>query len=231
MKKLLILVLICSSCAPVYVPNVRNSPLFNKGGEFQAAVQVGNGFDIQAAGSITNNIALIANYSLGEEVEVESASGSEQKLRKFYEAGAGYYNTRGFRAFELFAGYGRGETSGISSIFQSTPLAIYGKYERFFVQPAYGIRKEDFHLSFVPRLSYVKFTSYYNDGVTYSQAEDPVLFFEPAVVAKINFADNMAFFTAQAGIAAPVTSDVNFDYRNFQTSIGLGFRLTKREKN
>src|SRR5687767_1839211 len=55
--------LIFSACAPVYVPNSRNSPMFTKAGEFQGSIQFGNGIDAQGAVSVTNHIGLMGNFS------------------------------------------------------------------------------------------------------------------------------------------------------------------------
>ena len=70
MKQLLffsLFVLLLAGCAPVYVPNVRNTPLFTKAGEFQGSMMYGTGdLDLQAAVAVTNNIALMGNYSYGD---------------------------------------------------------------------------------------------------------------------------------------------------------------------
>jgi hypothetical protein len=47
MKKFVLILLIATSCAPVYVPNARNSPMFTKAGEVQGSMQFGNGLDLQ----------------------------------------------------------------------------------------------------------------------------------------------------------------------------------------
>ena len=60
-KKLILLLLIATSCSPVYVPNARNTPLFQGAGEVQVAAQVGQGYDVQTAVSITDHVGVMAN--------------------------------------------------------------------------------------------------------------------------------------------------------------------------
>jgi hypothetical protein len=59
----LILFAMITSCAPVYIPNARNTPQFKGGGEFQANVQISQGVDVQAAASITDHIGVMANFA------------------------------------------------------------------------------------------------------------------------------------------------------------------------
>jgi hypothetical protein len=111
MKKFFVLLLVASSCAPVYVPNVRNSPLFSKAGEFQGSVQFGNGLDLQGAVSVTNHIGVMANYSFAERNKNNYDPDDElgYHYHKFLEGGLGYYENQGNWCYEIFAGYGKGE--------------------------------------------------------------------------------------------------------------------------
>jgi len=60
---LVIALALLSSCAPMYVPNVRNAPLFNGKGEFQAAAFIGTGIDLQGALALSDHIGITGNYS------------------------------------------------------------------------------------------------------------------------------------------------------------------------
>jgi hypothetical protein len=230
MKKFLVLLLVASSCAPVYVPNVRNSPLFTKAGEFQGSMQFGNGLDLQGAVSVTNPIGLMANYSFAErnksDYDVDDDDNNGYHYHKFFEGGLGYYENQGNWCYEIFAGYGRGEGASYDEYewFGVQNIVATGKYERYFVQPAFGLNKKVMHVSFIPRVSLVDFTSFSNDVVSYPVDEDPIIFIEPAVVGKVNLADNHFFFTFQAGFSVPATTTY-FEYRPFQFSTGIGFRL------
>ncbi len=220
MKKLLLLLLMFSSCAPVYVPNIRNSPMFTKGGEFQASVQVGNGLDGQVALSLTKNIGMIGSYSY---INRERLKEDDFHRHTFYEGGWGYFNNKEDVYVEVFAGFGKGEGTSTDSFLGLSGAT--GRYERYFIQPAIGYNKKAMHAAFVARFSVVDFTDYSYGGSTVAVNEDPKVFFEPAVVAKANAMDNHLFFTFQAGFSTRFSNDVYFDHRNFQISTGIGFRL------
>lgn len=223
MKKLLFLLVIASSCAPVYVPNIRNTPMFTKGGEAQASFQVGNGLDVQAAYSLTNNIGVIGGYSY-----INNENSEEDYHRhKFFEGGLGYFNNTERLRFEFFAGYGKGEGSSYEEFefFGTQKVQATGKYERFFIQPGLGFAKESFQGSFVPRFSYVNFTEFSDGTTTLVDNRDGVFFFEPAFVGRYNTMNNRIFFTFQGGFSAAITEDDYFNHRNFQFSTGIGIRL------
>jgi hypothetical protein len=229
MKKLILLALIFSSCAPVYIPNIRNSPMFTKGGEVQISGQIGNGYDGQAAVSITKHLGVMGSYNY---INRESADpDNDEKILKhtFAEGGIGYFENKEKNFFEIFAGYGKGEGYSAGGGFVSG-TSLYaenatGKYERFFLQPAFGFNKKTVHVSFVPRMSLVDFKEYTVGSTSYKIDEDPKFFFEPAVITRVNAAENHFFFTFQAGFSISINDALYFDYRNFQASTGIGFRL------
>jgi hypothetical protein len=229
MKKILLLALVVSSCAPVYVPNIRNTPMFTKGGEFQLAGQAGNGIDGQAALSVTNHIGLMANYSyINRNTAVNQNAGNanddEDFLRhKFFEGGIGYFTQDEDMFFEVFAGYGKGEGYSSGNFFGVKNAS--GKYERYFIQPAFGMNKKTVQFSFVPRISVVDFTEYTLGSSSIAVTEEPKIFFEPAFVTRVNTAGNHFFFTFQAGMSAALSDDIYFDRRRFQFATGIGIRL------
>ncbi len=233
---ILLSIVVLASCAPVYVPNTRNSPLFTKAGEFQGAMQYGTaGFDAQGAVSITNNFAVMGNYSYGNRNTDTISTGNKNNYHKhnFYEGAIGYYKNDKSFCFEIFLGYGRGEATSYGSyyIFSSSQdnLAT-GKYTRIFLQPSFGFNKKVVNVAFTPRFSLVDFTEFkgYNSSTQTVQTIDPVprLFFEPAVTARFNFIDNRLFGTVQIGISTSFSSNsAVFDHEPFNVSTGLGFRL------
>jgi hypothetical protein len=236
MKKFFVLLLVASSCAPVYVPNVRNSPLFSKAGEFQGSMQLGNGLDLQGAVAVTNHIGLMANYSFAERNKNSYDPDDEDgyHYHKFFEGGLGYYENQGNWCYEIFGGYGKGEGASYDSYEwlggQSTRAT--GKYQRYFIQPAFGLNKKVMHVSFIPRVSVVDFTSFSDELATYSIDDNPTVFIEPAVAGKVNLMENHFFFVFQAGFSVPVTT-VYYEYRPFQLSTGIGIRFggLKRDDN
>lgn len=222
---LLVALLGISSCAPVYVPNVRNSPMFTKAGEFQASVQIGNGLEAQAAFAVIDHFGVMTNYSYIDATDPEN---EEDYLRHtFFEGGVGYFKNKSESFFEVFAGYGRGKgtTYESYSFFGSVSTAATGQYHRYFLQPAFGMNKEALQFSFVPRFSLVDFYEFSYELASTSIQADPKFFFEPAFVSRINFANNHMFATFQAGASLGMSDDIYFDRRTFQCSGGLGFRL------
>lgn len=98
---------IFSACAPIYVPNVRNSPMFTKEGEFQAAVQIGNGLEAQSAFAFTEHFGVMANFAFIDQSNLENEE--DYHRHQFFEGGAGYFLNNDGSFFEVFAGYGRGK--------------------------------------------------------------------------------------------------------------------------
>jgi hypothetical protein len=199
--------------------------MFTGKGEVQVNFQVGNGFNGQGAWAISENFGVIGNYSY---LKRSSDPDDPQDYRKHTigEAGLGYFKNTESMFFEIFAGYGEGHGyskdvfyfSGSSNTFAS------GNYKRYFFQPAFGMNKKTMFVSFVPRISVVDFTEFSQGGVRFLVEEDPTVFFEPAVIGRVNF-DNNFYFTFQGGFSVPVLSEPFFEYRLTQMSMGLGLRF------
>jgi len=232
MKKLMLIMLIAAGCAPVYVPNARNSPLFTQAGEFQGSLGIGNGIDIQGAASITNHIGVMANYSYERRNSDDyylsaNVDNDDYHYHQFFEGGLGYFENQGKWCYEVFAGYGKGEGASYDSYQWNTGQSkvATGKYDRFFIQPAFGMNKNIFHISFIPRISIVDFKEFSDDVGSYKIDGHPAIFFEPAVSGRVNLMRNHFFFGFQLGMAVPVSSDVFYDRRPVQFSTGIGFRF------
>ena len=228
MRRLMILVLLAASaCAPVYVPNVRNSPMFTKEGEFQASVQIGNGLEAQAAYAVTGHFGVMANFAYVNTTDSEDED--DYHRHQFFEGGVGYFldNISNDSFFEVFAGYGRGKGSTFDGFefFGPQSVAATGTYERIFLQPSVGMNKDDLHFAFAPRISVVDFLEFSNESYSAIINEKPKVFFEPAIIGKANFADNTMFAIFQAGVSLGMSQDIYFDRRTFQLSAGLGLRL------
>jgi hypothetical protein len=222
MKKSALLFFFFSSCAPVYVPNIRNSPMFQNAGELQGAVQVGNGYDGQTAASLTNHMGVMANYSY---IDRKGSAGNEFLKSRYFEGGFGYFGNNSRMFLELFAGYGIGRSSGHDSydFLGTNTSGGTGRYQRYFIQPAFGYNKGVMNVSFVPRFSVVDFTEFSSGSTLIADHHHPVSFFEPAIIGRINLGHHF-FLTFQGG-ASRALAKAYFDYRVFQMSTGLGFRL------
>src|SRR5262245_46610440 len=94
-------------CSPIYVPNTRQAPLFDRGGQFQVNGKYGvSGTDLQIAASVTNHIALIGNYSVSKETENPIYRDTPES--RIIEAGLGYFWRQNNITYEFFGGYGKG---------------------------------------------------------------------------------------------------------------------------
>ena len=231
MTRLLFVVLLAvSACAPVYVPNVRNSPMFTKNGEFQASVQIGNGLEAQSSFSVTEHFGIMANYSYIDASVREDES--DYHRHRFFEGAIGYFLNTGDSFFEVFGGYGRGKGSSFEGFefFGQQSVAATGKYERYFIQPAFGLNKSVVDVSFAPRFSMVDFYEFSTEVYSIPIHEKPKYFFEPAIIGRANFANDHLYAVFQAGFSFGMNENIYFDRRPFQLSGGLGLRLGAMKK-
>jgi len=218
------------SCAPVYVPNVRNAPLFRGAGEFQGSVHFGEGIDAQGAVSITKHIGVIGNY---ESVNRNTSDENDNDYIKhtFWEAGVGYYENSDKISYEVFGGYGRGEGTSYDyySWFGSNEINATGTYQRFFIQPSIGSNHNIFNWIVSTRISYVDFQkfTYDNQVVDFNS---PALFFEPAFTGRIFFGQSPIYTQFQTGFSFTTQGDTVFDYQPFQLSFGIGLRFGGKPK-
>lgn len=229
-RLLFIALLAFSACAPVYVPNVRNSPMFTKESEFQFAGQIGNGLEVQSAYSITEHFGLMTNFSFIDQSGVENEA--DYHRHQFFEGGVGYFSNKDESFFEFFAGYGRGKgtTYDVYELFGPQSVAATGRYERYFIQPAFGLNKDEVNVSFAPRFSMVDFYEFSTEISRAQVNEAPKFFFEPAIIGRVNFANNHLFVTFQAGASLGMSEHTYFDRRTFTLSGGLGLRLGGRKE-
>lgn len=197
--------------------------MFTKGGEVQIAGQMGNGVDGQVAVSVLKHFGIIANYNYIQRSSATPNSDEDFLKHKLFEGGIGYFENQEKMFFEIFAGYGKGEGSSNARFFDVQ--GANGKYDRYFIQPAFGYNKKSVHVSFISRVSVVDFKEYTYGSTTFVLDEEPRVFFEPAVATKVNAANNLFFFTFQGGVSMSVAKNLYFDHRPFQGSIGIGFRF------
>jgi hypothetical protein len=226
MKKLVVLLLIATSCSPVYLPNSRNSPMFKDAGEFQFGGSIGNGVEAQSAVSVSNHIGIMANYFYVNRKHNDLDKGEDREKHQLFEGGVGYFYNSDGMFFEIFGGYGQGKGSSFEEYsFFSEPTKATGKYNKIFIQPAFGFNKNSFHLSFVPRVSIIDFTEF-NDGTNRIEIDEKSqAFFEPALIGRFNFVSDHIYFQWQTGASLPMFKDPYFDFRSLVISAGLGFRI------
>lgn len=229
MKHLIWLALLMSGCVSVYAPSAQNSPLFRKAGEVQGSVGFGNGLDAQGAVAVTNHIGVMANFNY-QNHQTGSYSynpdNDDYQFHRFLESGLGYYMNKRDWCYEIYAGYGKGQGSKYGAYYWGDPQAVKstGKYDRIFVQPAFGMNKGKFHFSMVFRTSIVDFKEFRSSKDYVELHENPKVFLEPAFLGRLNLLDNHAFLKFQVGVCYPTAVDT-YDYRPVQISGGVGFRF------
>lgn len=232
MRKFFVVLLLATSCSPLYVPNTRNTPLFRERGEFQGTVNVTTGLEGQLAYALSDNLAVMANGSFFSQ-KITDKQEEYTRSHKFFEGGLGYYNvTRKFRS-EIYVGYGGGEDTSFSQYYFFTPyfgqkdLVATGKYNRIFIQPTIGSNNRKFNMAFTLRMSMVDYTEFSsNDNnpslstITVKPDEKPQFFLEPALTGKFPLVGNLQGIV-QLGVNAPLPNDAYFDYVPLQLSVGI----------
>lgn len=229
MYRLLLLGLFAlSSCAPAYLSNSRNTPLFGEAGEFAGAVVLGSGAEAQLAGSVTDHIALMANgaFAFKQYNEPEYS-----KDYSFFEGGLGFFGRSKALRWEVFGGYGLGQGNSYESyyFFQTGTQAVVtrGKYQRAFLQPSFGTNNKKFNLIFAPRFSFVQFTEFSTEDpivatslMTVKPAEGFHFVFEPSLVTRFHLAGNLYGFF-QLNLNAAVPNDPIFTYQSLTAAVGI----------
>jgi hypothetical protein len=209
-KVFALLAFIVSSCAPAYLPNVVNSPMFGNKGEFQFSTHSSlSGFDPQLAYAITDHLGVMTNASFADRT---SDSTDNFHKHKFVEFGAGYYEKIGTKGrFEAFGGFGFGKLKAYydNSFWQD--FASVRNF-RFFVQPAIGLSSQVFDGSFATRLVLVRILQ----GTNLSTG----FFVEPVITAKVGF--KYVKFVTQCGFSVPFKeTELDFEYEPFIFSVGI----------
>lgn len=230
----LLFVLLVSACSPLYLPNARNTPMFSKAGEVQGNLSFVSGYNYQVAVAVTNHIGVMGN---GLYTDTKSDIRSSVNRYSFNEFGVGYYaNSNGYY-FDLFGGFGVGKTSGTDSVFAIHPAQPSGydfhltsaTYNRYFVQPSFGLKRKHFHGALAYRFSLMDFKNGVRDGNTIQLNRPPVMFFEPAFIAKFPF--EKLVIGVQVGLSTPMNkADLYFDYIPMVVSTSIGFRLGYQPK-
>ncbi|NJO89694.1 MAG: hypothetical protein HC831_12665 [Chloroflexia bacterium] len=207
------------SCAPEYIPNMVNSPMFSNKGEFQANASTGtSSLDVQAAYAITDHIGMMVNGSFADR--------TKDSLDNFHkhtilEGGIGYYDKFGdIGRYEIFGGYGTGRIEGrYTNIFSSHEIAD-ARYNRFFLQPGIGIATGIYDGSFSSRLALVQMNP---DGIGFETGNYHG-FLEPVFTSKIGY--RYLKFTFQIGFSIPIGKDeLKFDYQPFIFNVGANLNL------
>lgn len=221
---------VLSSCAPMYVPTMRNAPMFNSQGEFQGTAIIGTGLDLQGALAVSDHIGILGGYSFFTENRNDPQDLSQTFKRKnqSFEGGIGYYKADRQKRIELYVGYGggKGTTTGQYSFLNlgQQEVIVTGKYNKFFLQPSIGTNNRGFNLIFTPKFSFVNYTEF-QSGVTIEKPDEGIhLVIEPALTARFRMAPNLKGMF-QVGLNLPTPNDAFFDHVPIQAGFGIQFHL------
>lgn len=230
-----------SGCAPVYIPNARNTPLFDTPGEFQASAGLGTSYDVQVAYAATKNIGLMTNYAfVSRPGNVDVDTDNKYKNRSsFGEFGIGYIRPtlietglRNTFTFELWTGVGVGRSSGYyeRTLLPVDTLTTSARFQRYFLQPTVAIRNKNWDWIFTGRFALVNYSqanaeSTYYDDITFAKTNG---YFEPSAAYRLYFSQRRITLTSQAGFNFSFIQSNSGDYLHlypWSCSVSLGAKL------
>lgn len=213
-----IFVLFLNSCkTPSYVPNVINTPLFQKKGQFNAAIHTSNsGANPQLAYAVTDHFGLMLNGSFLDK-------GFEPNYFKhsLVELGGGYFTSIDKAGkFEIYAGYGLGKVKGHdefnSKLIGSWNSEVDAKVVKYFIQPSLGYTSDHFEVCLTTRMVHLRLRE---------RLENKNLiagFFEPAVTLKAGGKKFKGVLQFGYSIDLLASAD-DFYYKPFLFSLGAHY--------
>ena len=219
------------SCAPAYIPNRINAPLFTEAGEVSVDLSVGrSGLDPQFAMSVTENIGFMVNGSLSLPNNTDTTD-LDFHRHGFIEAGAGYSKKIGTnQVFEIFGGFGRGFSESYWTNDLIGNVNMKSQYNRFFIQPSFGITQKNIDFAFSNRFVLVQMSinNQYSNNFTVNQFD---YFWEPVVTFRAG--GTYVKFIMQTGLSVPLIQipENSYEYRKFIFSIGMRVRFGKKYDN
>ena len=220
-------VLLISSCAPAYIPNVINAPLLSNKNEFQGKLTGGtSGFDNQLSYAITDHIGVMVNGSYNYRND------SDTYHKHYYvETGLGYYRKlQEAGRLEVFGGYGYGDvkTNEDDWFYQNNHLTTNAYYQRFFIQPSLGAVTNVFEGSFSTRLVVVNMHFREGNYDDLLMNNSFITFLEPAITAKVGY--KYVKYVAQIGFSVPIYGSGNnlYSYQPFIFSMGINVKIGQK---
>jgi len=213
-----------TSCTPLYYPNKLNVPLMTNKGEGQGNIAYGfNGLDLQGAYAVTENIAIMGNFSYMEKSD---------HSHRFGELGAGYYTKLSeVGRFEVFGGYGY----GTAETYYDNLNYAKGLYHRIFLQPTIGFTSKIVDGGLSLRPVFVSFPKI--SGTTFTSDNLNLLFIEPAFTLKIGYKNvksviqiGYAVLLGASDFNTPNPGYLGYSFlfsQPFLFTVGLNFNLGK----
>jgi len=170
----LVFLLIGSSCAPVYVPNARQTNMMSKKGELHASAQAGsNGGDLQVAYAGSDKFGLFGSASFKSDEGSDNSDGDFHEHR-YGEMGVVYYRPFGkIGRFEALAGFGFGQAEAVDQyeVFGPQQVRATGRYNKFFTQANIGLETDPFETGLALRLGQVTFTEFETSNTSLQESE------------------------------------------------------------
>lgn len=187
---------LCSCSHYYYVSNVQNVPLFKDKNEYRISGSIGEGeesssVEIQTAVSVTENVAIMANFMRASGGNLESTNYGKGN---YFEGALGYFKpvknngvfeiyggVGGCKQHHKYGGYGNVQYSDISDI----------SFWKFFVQPSFDFTSNVFDIAFSTRFCRL---NYYNVSVFPDSHENmntlangSHFFLEPAITLRVGW--------------------------------------------
>lgn len=229
-RSLVLIAFVASSCAPAYLSNTRNTPMFSEAREFAGTTSVGSsGLDVQLAYAVTNHIAVMANGNIFWSDATLDTIINYRRTHRFAELGIGYFVKKERFHFELFGGYGRAKVHSYQTfLFKGDPRFVNGVYDRIFFQPSFRLSEKRLETIFSPRFSIVNFRKYTLENIyTGAIDEKPFSgtqgFFEPSFTERFRIVNNLYGF-AQVGFNIALNDNYYYDHNGMNFSVGLQLR-------
>jgi hypothetical protein len=249
--------LIFSACTTqhyYYLQTPHQVPLFKEEKEVRLSGGGGmssstNAKNLQAAGSITDQFAIAANYMDIKNSKETTINGVRTNWWKgrYFEGMFGYYKDFGkFGIFETYAGYGSGAqehsyaSEDVDLYFPFIPVptsTVMGSsklnFNKYFVQPSYGISLDVVDIALSLRVSDVFFNTIDNkvnsDYFAYKELEDmnrrSFILFEPAITVRAGW----KYVKGQIQYSyTGILAGAYFPYETYHFSMGLNFAFAER---
>ena len=239
------LILATTSCTSIYLPNAQNVPTFKGAKEFHGNAQAqiflppfAHSFQAQGAYSISNHMAIMANYAYSR-----TTTKGEGQLGEW---GIGYYtSTVDKNYFSAFLGYGFSASKDVTnnfafflfgnpspnSIIRENATRISSNYTNWFLQPSYGfLFSNRVNLILSIKTSLVNFeNTYYGNTFRVQEIHRPSYHFEPSATLKTNLGEGSFTFIGQVGLHYTNDKDTQLLTNFGRISVGLQWRLGKRK--
>lgn len=237
-----------SKLAAYYSNNAAGSSSDDNGSQYDKATS--QGFDVQGAVAVTNNIAVQADYYYRGEKSTSTSSSSSNFAksvvdykRNMFVIGAGYFTPvdKNKKVFvQVFGGVGFGKTN-IKDKGVDQSQANYSRFydvnlTKFYLEPSISFRhKEIFSATVATRASVIKFRNIKTDYSLFERQDFnldsldrfAVAFFEPSFIGSFGFPKAPGVRVEfQVGLSVLWEEDF-IDYRPFNFSVGLAFDIGK----